>query len=60
MDRSFKQVIIMHYPVAFDANLAVNKFGQSIRFESRPAIYSDKADAFFNVKEFVVTGNTDN
>lgn len=57
-DGTYKQVFIMQYPVVFDANLAVSKFGQPILFRTRPVLYSEKADAFFIVKEFVITGNT--
>lgn len=57
-DGTYKQVYIMQYPVAFDPSLSVSKFGKSILFEPRPAIYSDKAEGFFIIKEFNITGNS--
>lgn len=57
-DGSYKQVFIMQFPVAFDPSLAVKKFGQPILFEARQAIYADKAEGFFIVKEFTITGNS--
>ncbi len=57
-DGSYPPVYVMQFPVAFPSDIAVSKFQQNIVFESRGDIYTNKREAFFIVKSFLIEGDS--
>lgn len=57
-DNSYKQLLILNFPVSLPVNLNVSKFGQSVLFHTRAEIVADNPDAFIAFSTFSFTGNT--
>jgi len=58
VDNSYKQLLILNFPVSLPVNLNVSKFGQSVLFKTRAEIVADNPDAFIAFSTFSVIGNT--
>ncbi len=58
VDNSYKQLLILNFPVSLPVNLNVSKFGQSVLFQTRAEILADNPDAFIAFSTFSITETT--
>jgi hypothetical protein len=52
------QIYVMQYPVSFESEFELVKFGQSVLFMDRSEINEDEIEAYFMFRSFDLTQNT--